>query len=301
MSRMTMKNMRIQLWEKMILNQYYLPNDEREISRLELQHRIWYLTLKGRLFLSPLPISPESTPNTDTPPPASSSPPPTPFEVLDIGTGTGSWAIDFATAYATAHVTGTDLSPIQPSNVPPNCAFVVDDATEAWTFGARRFDFVHTRMLGMAVRDWPAFFASAHAALKPGAWLECQEWTAPFRSDDGSLPPDCAFTRWNSGDAAAKAGIDVSAPRRFPELLSEAGFVGVTDVQAKWPLGPWPKGKREKRVGDLFLEDMIEALPAASLRLYTRVLGWDEERVMAFLEEVKKDMLNPDVHAYMPV
>lgn len=75
----------------------------------------------------------------------------------------------------------------------------------------------------------------------------------------------------------------------------------MTDFQTKWPLGPWPKGKREKRLGDLFLDDMIEALPAASLRLYTRVLGWEEERVMAFLEEVKRDMLDPSIHAYMPV
>jgi hypothetical protein len=33
--------------------------------------------------------------------------------VLDIGTGTGAWAIDFADEYPKAEVIGTDLSPIQ--------------------------------------------------------------------------------------------------------------------------------------------------------------------------------------------
>ncbi|GME46011.1 S-adenosyl-L-methionine-dependent methyltransferase [Neofusicoccum parvum] len=282
---------------------YHLPNDEREISRLELQHRIWYLTLNGRLFLSPLSLSPPSTPThhpSTSPPTSTTTFHPQTFEVLDIGTGAGNWAIDFASAHPNAQVTGTDLSPIQPNNVPGNCSFIVDDATEEWAFG-KQFDFVHARMMGMAFRDWPKFFASAWAALKPGGWIELQEWTAPFRSDDRSLPPDCAFSRWNSGEAAAKAGIDVSVPSRFPQLLAAAGFVEVTDVQTKWPLGPWSKGRKEKRLGDLFLDDMIEALPAASLRLYTRVLGWEEERVMAFLEEVKRDMLDPSIHAYMPV
>lgn len=34
---------------------------------------------------------------------------------LDIGTGTGIWAIDFADEYPSATVIGTDISPIQPS------------------------------------------------------------------------------------------------------------------------------------------------------------------------------------------
>lgn len=35
--------------------------------------------------------------------------------MLDLGTGTGIWAIDFADEYPSANVIGTDLSPIQPT------------------------------------------------------------------------------------------------------------------------------------------------------------------------------------------
>ena len=37
-----------------------------------------------------------------------------PKKVLDIGTGTGIWAMDFGDEFPEAEVIGTDISPIQP-------------------------------------------------------------------------------------------------------------------------------------------------------------------------------------------
>lgn len=52
------------------------------------------LALHGKLFLAP--IQAEQC-----------------HHVLDVGTGTGIWALDFADAYPNAEVSGVDLSPIQ--------------------------------------------------------------------------------------------------------------------------------------------------------------------------------------------
>jgi SAM-dependent methyltransferase len=105
---------------------YWMPNDEEEMSRLELQHVVWMLCLAGRLYLAPLPTDIE--------------------RVLDLGTGTGKWAIEFADAHPDVQVVGTDLSPIQPQSLPPNCHFLVENIEDTWVF-PNPFDYIHSRML----------------------------------------------------------------------------------------------------------------------------------------------------------
>ena len=68
--------------------------------------------------------------------------------------GTGIWAIDIADQYPSAEVIGTDIATSQPSLVPPNLRFEIDDMEEEWMY-ASKFDLIHMRMLGGAIRDWP--------------------------------------------------------------------------------------------------------------------------------------------------
>jgi hypothetical protein len=119
----TMYNRRYHAFKE---NQYWLPNDDEEISRLDLQHIIWRLCLNGRLHIAPVPDDVH--------------------RVIDLGTGTGKWAIEFADAHPNADVTGTDLSPIQPTSLPPNCQFIVDNVEEEWVY-SKPFDYIHSRML----------------------------------------------------------------------------------------------------------------------------------------------------------
>ncbi|KAG8898497.1 hypothetical protein FRC01_010888 [Tulasnella sp. 417] len=53
--------------------------------------------------------------------------------VLDIGTGSGIWAVEMAKQFPSAEVVGIDL--IHPDNVPeipPNCRFRIEDANLDW-------------------------------------------------------------------------------------------------------------------------------------------------------------------------
>lgn len=68
------------------------------------------------------------------------------LNVLDIGTGTGAWAIEFAEMHPDVRVFGTDISIIQPLYVPPNCQFVREDSEEEWVF-TFPFDYIHLRMM----------------------------------------------------------------------------------------------------------------------------------------------------------
>ena len=87
---------------------------------------------------------------------------PSPQKVLDLGTGTGIWAINFADTFPAAVVIGTDLSSIQPGRVPPNCRFEIDDAEDDWTWDEESFDYIHNRNFVCAIREWPKLVQQAY-------------------------------------------------------------------------------------------------------------------------------------------
>lgn len=68
---------------------------------------------------------------------------------------------DFASLHPSAKVIGTDLSPIQPSLVPPNLQFEIDDCCDEWIYAPKIFDFIHVRGLYGCVADWGEFYKRA--------------------------------------------------------------------------------------------------------------------------------------------
>jgi len=75
---------------------------------------------------------------------------------------------DFADEYPGCEVIGTDISPMQPRWVPPNCRFEIDDANNIpWTFEDNTFDFIHIRSMYGCISDWDAVYREAFRCLKP--------------------------------------------------------------------------------------------------------------------------------------
>ena len=104
---------------------YVMPNDDREQERMDIHYHAVRLAFEGRHYYAPLEQ---------------------PTSILDVGTGTGIWAMDVADDFPGARVIGIDLSPIQPTAVPPNLEFQIMDADEPWDFN-ERFDLIHTRLM----------------------------------------------------------------------------------------------------------------------------------------------------------
>jgi len=261
--------------------QYAFPNDEPELDRLDLQHCIFLMSLDGKLHLAPIVPQPQN--------------------VLDVGTGTGLWAMDFADAHPSAQVIGVDLSPSQQDFVPPNLQFQIDDVNDEWTY-SERFDLIFCRQLHFAVGE-QKLMRQAFNFVRPGGWLEWQEVCAPAFSDDGTLKPDSALSKWYNllNEACRKLGQDPTNPRRYGEWMKEAGFVNVQEKIVKWPLSPWPKDKRSKTLGQWNMWNALQGMEGFCMALLTRVLNWSVEEVQLFLVEVRKDIKNPMIHAYMPV
>ncbi|KAF2672839.1 S-adenosyl-L-methionine-dependent methyltransferase [Microthyrium microscopicum] len=262
--------------------EYHLPNDDLELDRLDLQHALFLLALGNNLHRAP--IAPDIQ------------------NVLDIGTGTGIWAIDFADKYKSAIVVGTDLSPVQPDFVPPNCRFYVENAEDTWAFETQ-FDFIHTRMLVVGIKDWPRLFQQSFKALRPGGYIELQDLTFPVRCDDASAPPDSPLMVWgeNMIKGAAKVGVNLSASNQFPKMLAEAGFVDIHVETFGWPINKWPKEKTMKRIGMYGNENFLQGLQGFTMAFFARGLGWSVDEIKPFVEKVRAQACDVRSHVYIPV
>ena len=99
-------------------------------------------------------------------------------------------------------------------------------------------------------------------------------------------------------ESASKIGIDGRAASSFSGKLRDQGFINIREEKAMWAVGSWPRGKREKIIGQWTQENMLQGVQGISLALFTRRLGMSREAVELFLVDVRKDIKNPKAHVY---
>ncbi|KAF4472848.1 mrna 3 -end-processing yth1 [Fusarium albosuccineum] len=222
--------------------------------------------------------------------------------VLDVGTGTGIWAMDYADEHPNAEVIGVDLSPIQPSFVPPNVRFIIDDIEEEWSYSSP-FDYIHSRMMNSSVASWETYAANIYNHLAPGGYVELQEIGIYVTSDDGTLTQDHNLAKWAAllDEASVKLGRPYFDPKNLKDVLTKAGFTDVTEAKFKWPSNGWPKDKKHKELGFWNNENANFFLEAVALAPLTRALGWSTEEVTVFLAKARKELNDSKIHAYWPI
>ncbi|KAM6513209.1 hypothetical protein FALCPG4_015668 [Fusarium falciforme] len=264
---------------------YNLPNDDQENERLDLQHNLFLLTFDNQLGLSP-PNHPDSNVK----------------RVLDLGTGTGIWAMEFGDEHPEAEIVGVDLSPIQPSFVPPNVQFLIDDIDQEWEY-SEPFDYIHSRMMNFCVQNWRVYLRQIYQNLTPGGYVELQDIDVIMKSDDGTLTEDNALFKWNKllEEAAVKLGRPFEQTDKFKDIMAEVGFTNIVATRFKWPTNRWAKDNKYKELGAWNNENTSIALESLTLAPFTRGLGWSSEEVNAFLPKVRSDLNDPKIHAYWPI
>ncbi|UNI24088.1 hypothetical protein JDV02_009865 [Purpureocillium takamizusanense] len=266
---------------------YNFPNDDVEQEREDMKHAMVKLLCSQKLHFAPIGDYPQ--------------------EVLDIGTGTGIWAIEMGDQFPSAHVLGIDLSPIQPDWLPPNVRFLVDDVESPWLHPRNHFDYIHSRHTVMAIKDWTRMFRRAFEHLKPGGWIELQEvHHCPKTAKPGGMVDTRHavvqfWARVTEGLNTLGVNLDMAASGLLSSMMREVGFVNVTERIFHVPIGTWPKNKVLKTVGLYWRTILLDGIQAIALGPLTRGLHWEREQVELFLMDVRRGYQDNSALMYMPL
>ncbi|KAJ5264666.1 hypothetical protein N7505_007459 [Penicillium chrysogenum] len=192
-----------------------------------------------------------------------------PKNILDIGTGQGSWAIDVADLYPSGIGYRPRRGYIPPTRVmdAPELRLEVDDVLREWTW-RESFDFIHMRLMygAFSPEGWDKLYKQAY---------ECSE----------------------------RAGRSLRTHETMRSAIEKTGFVDVHEERYKIPLGPWPKDTLLKEAGHLQYAHWNAVLEGWAMWLLTHFgepEPWMKEEVQVFLAEVRVELKNPHIHAYEP-
>ncbi|KAJ6436265.1 hypothetical protein O9K51_11172 [Purpureocillium lavendulum] len=263
--------------------QYWGPNDDKQNNGLDIAHHFMTMLKNDQLFEAPISR---------------------PSKVLDVGTGTGIWAIDMADSFPSAEVIGTDISPIQPTWVPPNCVFHIDDAQLEWTYRPGSFDFVHIRALYGSISDWHQLYRQAYWALEPGGWIENTEISIDLQSDAAEIKgdPDHIFRRWAKvlweGADCVNRTMRIANNGTMRRLMVDAGFVNVKERSYQVPVGAWSCNPKMKLIGTYNLAFMDESLEGFALFILKEIMGWEYAKLQIFIMEMRRAIRNPRIRPY---
>ncbi|OHE97443.1 methyltransferase domain-containing protein [Colletotrichum orchidophilum] len=269
---------------------YLFPIDEREKDRLDIFHRL-IITARGG------PQGPSQGTFYDVPLPDRA-------HVLDLGTGTGIWAIDvgdklYKSADNQGHVLGLDLSLIQPKLIPTCVRFERADVEAPLSVPEQTFDLVHIQMMLGSIRDWPDLYRKSFRHIRPGGYIEQVEIEWIPRSDDNSLATDSPLAVW--GNTLRHAMQTYRQPIDILDTTKElraAGFTDITEKMIRLPTNPWSQDPFEQELGRWFNLGLTHCLEGLTLAPFIQVEGWPRQEVDRLVEDLKKDICRLNVHAY---
>ncbi|PVG02070.1 S-adenosyl-L-methionine-dependent methyltransferase [Serendipita vermifera] len=271
-----------------VTDQYFLPTDNEEWNRLHKQHVAITLALNGlypaketvRAILAPQEGQDKS--------------------ILDLGCGTGVWAVEMAKEFPWAQVVGVDLAPcpIPIERLPSNSRFEIHDINAGLARFENQFDVVHLGFVGSGLKDFAKRMKEVHSCLKPGGivlWLDmdyCLYYTKEFKytapgtesNPEGSWMQRQVLETYRS---VLKLGsnVDVMLSALDAGLWSDPCIDPETCRTANLflPAGNWvtsedaDMAKRMALIGTLIREDMLAVLE--SVKPVIVRAGWPVETV----------------------
>ncbi|KAF7363228.1 Methyltransferase str2 [Mycena venus] len=111
-----------------------------------------------------------------------------PRKILEIGAGSGAWAIHAAKLYPEADVLAIDMNPLPARPLPPNLSYQQVNILEPFPFPAGTFDVVHIRLVLIHLPDAFSVLSRIIDLVAPGGWLLADDldWVENFEGLDNA-------------------------------------------------------------------------------------------------------------------
>lgn len=184
--------------------------------------------------------------------------------VLDIGYGSGTWALAMAKELPGSQVVAADITPPDINaftasgvEVPSNLTVVKANAEEAWPF-KQHLTYIHARMLISAISDWQTLLQRCWDHLQPGGWLELNEVVTPYRAESPTFDNRSSpFIEWGHliNESWASEGLDFTTTAKQVQRLEQLGFVNAREERMRWPVGEWADTEIERHIGAMTLQN----------------------------------------------
>ncbi|RSL68843.1 hypothetical protein CEP53_002417 [Fusarium sp. AF-6] len=259
--------------------QYWGSNDAPQRELMDVTHHILTLGLGNKLHLAPLEKGKVQ-------------------RAIDIGCGTAS---DFSDDYPDAEITGTDISPIQPSWVPPNLRFEIEDCTREWTFKSDSTDYIHMRWLMGSIRDWDFLSSEAFRVCKAGGWVESHEASSNVDSDDNTVDGNSAMGQWGKlfieGSKKIGTSFTVVEDGTQRKALEKAGFINIQEFNFKNPIGGWSSDPIEKEMGP-YTKYGLETDTEGFVLFMAHTLGWSRDEIQLYIDQFRRELRSEKHHGY---
>lgn len=157
-------------------------------------------------------------------------------------------------------------------------------------------------MLFSCFKDPAGVIAKAFDFLNPDGYLELMDAALPIESVDDSLN-GTALGEWcPKMIAGAKVlGKDWTCTTKYQEYMEDAGFVDVQVVKYQWPTNPWAKSPDQKILGRWLQQNLLDGVNGMSMAAFTRGLNMTAAEVELYLVDVRNDIKDRRIHAYVPV
>ncbi|KAF4548696.1 Methyltransferase domain-containing protein 4 [Elsinoe fawcettii] len=276
-------------WQKGV---YWLPHDEEELERLDILHGLCYNQDKLRMKLHKSELVPE---------------PGQPVRILDIGCGTGYWAMEMADQYPQAEVIGTDLINCQPASIPANVSFRprCNFNDRFWPFGEETFDMIHLGQITASSVSWPDMYSNVFKYLRPryGHIEQLDFDIAPHMASGYRFPPGSVIESWWRD--LVKFSEEGGRPIAYDEnetryRLERAGFVDISHERVAVPWH-WYRGLNENyQIGGTFQVTMVQGVgfDAYCMAPFSRVARMSKPAIDDYLRALKREIAETDLHIY---